>query len=661
MSGRKQSKQNKPSTARARKRPPTQDDLYKVKYVGDGVLSPDGKIAAYVLSETTGQGDKENQSLSVWIVSTEGGEPRRLTRGKANSYHPRFSADGKSLYFLSSRDKVTQIYSMPTDGGEAEPITHLPQGAGPFEVSPDGKSLAFAALSGVPPKPTNDDHIRIDRAWYRFDPVPGYLQNISQAVYVLQLGGGKPIAVTKAEGLVLALAYSPDSRQIALTRTAAVQKEFMQTDLCVVSLGRKPSERVIIENSSFYAITWTEDGTDIIYEAASNGLASQNAMFIADARTGKTVNRTGQVDINIGTIIQEHIPVRLSGRILTDESAAYTTTSIGGEANLAVVKLSGKKEVRSLTAGSRLCHLLAKHERKFLFISQSINSPPELHMIDISTGDERTLTRHNKEWKSTHQLPQWERLLVRSEKNVEVEGWVLKPALKRAPYKTILVIHGGPHSGYGYGFGLDLQELVGAGYAIAYMNPRGSTGYGDEFCRSILGCWGDLELKDFNAFLDELIKRKIAHPDKLGVTGISGGGHLCSWLISHTNRFKAAVPEQGVYNMLSMWGTSDVGKVLMELEMGGPPHKMPMTYWERSPIAHAHKCTTPTLLLQGEQDVRCPMEQAEQLYTALEHHGCEVELIRMNNCNHAAQIRGRPSLRRFRVNVLREWFDRHIK
>jgi dipeptidyl aminopeptidase/acylaminoacyl peptidase len=132
---------------------------------------------------------------------------------------------------------------------------------------------------------------------------------------------------------------------------------------------------------------------------------------------------------------------------------------------------------------------------------------------------------------------------------------------------------------------------------VAFANPRGSTGYGDAFSKSIIGCWGKPEHKDFDAVLDELVARGIADPDSLGVTGVSGGGHLSGWLIGQTNRFKAAVPEQGVYNMFSMYGVSDAGVALIALEMDGPPHKQSKRYWELSPVAHAHKCKTPTLLI----------------------------------------------------------------
>ena len=642
-----------------RRRPPTQDDIYRIKYVCEAALSPDGTQAAYVLSETVGAGEKEKQSSSIWLVPTAGGKPRRLTRGKGNDYHPRFARDGASLFFLSTRSDAPQIYTMPIDGGEAEAVTDMPQGAGAFELAPDGRSLAFAAAVSPPRKPSDDEHVRIDRSWYRFDPVPGYLHEIKQAVYVLRIGG-KPRTFTDPEGLILGLAFSPDGREIAYLQTSLAQHEFVEANLNVLDIRRK-SVTTLVENKLLNQLVWSPDGEHIVCGGSTTDLADQNALLVVDATTGRVRDRTTALDLMIGTAVQAHLPVRIPNRLIPsrDGKSIYTTVTVGGEANVHAVSLVGRKAASALAKGQRISHLAGAHEGRLLIISQDPNNPPALFWID-ATGAECKLTHHNDEWQTGFQWPDVERFLVRSTRRVPIEGWVVIKRHGRPPYKTILVIHGGPHAGYGNSFGFDFQELVGAGYAVAYMNPRGSTGYGNAFARSILGRWGDPELHDFTAFLDRLVARGIAHPDKLGVTGISGGGHLSAWLIGHTHRFKAAVPEQGVYNMVSMWGTSDAGKALLELEMGGPLHEIPLTYWERSPIAYAHRCKTPTLLLQGENDIRCPMEQAEQYYTALTQHGCEAEFIRMRNCNHGAQVLGRPALRRFRMNVLKEWFDRHI-
>jgi dipeptidyl aminopeptidase/acylaminoacyl peptidase len=242
---------------------------------------------------------------------------------------------------------------------------------------------------------------------------------------------------------------------------------------------------------------------------------------------------------------------------------------------------------------------------------------------------------------------------------VEIEGWVVKPGESGGPCPTVLCIHGGPFGTWGYAFNEEFLALTGHGFAVAVANPRGSTGYGDGFSTVIRRIWGDLELVDLNAFIDEVVRLKLADPDRLGVTGYSGGGHLTAWLIGHSGRFKAAVPEQGVYNMTSMYGVSDA-RDLIELVMDGAPHEDPERYWLRSPIAYAHKVVTPTLLIQGEDDIRCPMEQAEQLFSLLIRHGCRAELLRLKGCNHSAQVWGDPDIRRNRMSAMIDWFERHL-
>ena len=646
-----------------KKVPVRQDDLFDIQYVADAVLSPDGRAAVYVLAQTRGKGDKEAQRLSIWLVPSDGSsKPRQLTRGKGNSYHPRFSPDGSELFFLSSRTDVPQIYALPLDGGEPEQLTDLPQGAGAFDVAPDGRSLVFSALADVPTEKDENQHQRIDQFWYRFDPIGGYLGDVVQTVFLMKRGG-KPKSIIEPGGIVLSAGFSPDGQQIAVLRTALPHHKIFETDISLVAVKRGHKQTALVQNLCLFSSAWNADGSQLLCIGPGRDLAHENSLFTVNVDNGSVQDRTRALDLMVGSGLQNHVPLQLSSRVLPGDDArvAYTTITRGGELHVNRVTLAGRRKAEPLSEGQCLHHLMDRVGKRVLTIGQSFNEPPALFVQDEETGASTQLTHHNDAWQSRLQWPEVERIKIKSARNVEVEGWVLKPKGARAPYRTILTIHGGPHAGYGCGFWGDLHELVGAGYAIAFMNPRGSTGYGNDFCRSILGRWGDPELRDFNAFLDHLVQAGIAHPERLGVTGISGGGHLSAWLIGHTDRFKAAVPEQGVYSMISMWGTSDAGRDLLELEMGGTLHKIPMKYWNYSPLAHAHKCSTPTLLLQGENDIRCPMEQAEQLFAKLKHHGCEAELIPMKRCRHGEQVSGRPALRRFRMDVMKEWFDRHIR
>ncbi len=635
----------------------TQDDLFKIGYVTDAVLSPSGALAAYVLAETRGKGEREKQVRSIWLVSTSGeGAPRRLTQGQGHSYHPRFRGEGE-LLFLSTRDKAPQIYALSLEGGEAERLTKVEQGVSLFEVAPDG-GIALSATANEPAVSDDDVHVRIDRFWYRFDPIGGYVEDVQQAVYSLK--GGTLKQVAEPAGIVLGLSISPDSRQIAVLRSGLRHQKIFEADLSLVNLRGRKKEHQLIKAFCMATVNWSRDGREIVCTGPGEDLARQTRLFVVDPQTGRVRDRTRTLDLMVGTGLQIHVPVQVASRIVATESAAYATVTRGGEVHVHKISTSGRRNAVQIGSGQSVAHLMDVRDGKLLITRQSINQPPVLCTVDEQTSEVVELTHHNERLSASLRWPDVERLTVKSGRHTAIEGWVLKPKNAHAPYKTVLTIHGGPHAGYGCAFWADMHELVGAGYAIAFMNPRGSTGYGDDFCRAILGRWGELEIKDFNAFLDELVKLGIAHPDKLGVTGISGGGHLSAWLIGHTDRFKAAVPEQGVYSMISMWGTSDAGRDLLELELGGTLHKKAETYWRLSPLAHAHKCRTPTLLLQGENDIRCPMEQAEQLYAKLHNDGCKVEFIPMKGCRHGEQVWGRPTLRRFRMNVLRDWFERYL-
>jgi dipeptidyl aminopeptidase/acylaminoacyl peptidase len=202
--------------------------------------------------------------------------------------------------------------------------------------------------------------------------------------------------------------------------------------------------------------------------------------------------------------------------------------------------------------------------------------------------------------------------------------------------------------------------LCGAGYAVLMVNHRASTGYGDEFSTAIKGDWGNLDYTDLMAGVDYAIARGIADPERLGVCGLSGGGNLTCWTIGQTDRFKAAVPENPVTNWISFYGVSDIGPWFAVEQMGGHPHEIPEVYVRCSPITYAHRCKTPTLLIQGEHDWRCPAEQSEQFYTVLKANGCTVEMLRLPKASHAGTIVGAPINRRIHNEALLDWMDRYV-
>ncbi len=662
-----------------KKQPLTQDQVFESTHVLQGVLSPDVRTAVYELSETIRGKDpgEDRQCVSLWQVSTTGGRARRLTSRGVDATSPQFTADGKAVFFLSARDassKVQQVHRLPLDGGEAQQVTELEQGVTMFALSPDGRSFAFAAMEELPQPLGPDQHVRIDRLNYRFDPVPGYIQDVSQAVYVARVsaGGrlvGKPKALTEHDGIVSALAWSPDGEEIAFVRNVKKASSVfgMLGDLCVVDRAGKTD--TLVSEGLVQMPFWTRDGKMLGYCAPpNNDLSRQGQLWLTPRKVGKKgasdpESRSADLGVPVPGFFQMNSPsARSAGsvKLSDDGSRAYVMAGAGGEGRIVEIALSGTERCDAVVSGQRICRVLDRVGQQLLFNAQDCLTPSELFLLDLETGEEKALTSHNETWQSKVSWPKVERVSVPTPGGAEIEGWVLVPTGKRRPHKTILYIHGGPHAAFGCSFNEDMHELAGAGYAVVFANPRGSVGYGDDFASAILGCWGKPEQEDFDALLDELVERKLVHPRKIGVTGVSGGGHLSAWLIGQTDRFAAAVPEQGVYNMFSMYGVSDAGPALISLEMGGAPHECPETYWELSPVAHAHKCTTPTLLIQGEQDIRCPMEQAEQLFAVLKLNGCEVEFLRLQNCNHGLELMGPPPLRRYRMDAMKEWFARYV-
>jgi dipeptidyl aminopeptidase/acylaminoacyl peptidase len=223
----------------------------------------------------------------------------------------------------------------------------------------------------------------------------------------------------------------------------------------------------------------------------------------------------------------------------------------------------------------------------------------------------------------------------------------------------LLQIHGGPRAQYGEAFFLEFQLLAGLGYCILYMNPRGSQGYGEEHTRAIIGDWGRLDYEDLMAGVDHVLSMGFVDPDRLGVLGGSYGGYMTNWIIGHTDRFKAAITMRCLSNAVSFTGTSDIGYLLKD-EFKGVPWDDHEKLWALSPLAYVKNVATPLLIIHSDGDLRCPFEQAEQMYVALKMLRKEVEMVRYPEENHDLSRAGRPDRRVDRLKRIVAWFEKHL-
>jgi dipeptidyl aminopeptidase/acylaminoacyl peptidase len=228
------------------------------------------------------------------------------------------------------------------------------------------------------------------------------------------------------------------------------------------------------------------------------------------------------------------------------------------------------------------------------------------------------------------------------------------------PYPTILYTHGGPHGAFGNTFQFEFHMLAGAGFGVLFVNYSGSGGYNDAFGTRLVGEWGNYDYRDSMLGVDYAIARGLADPDRLGCAGLSYGGYMSCWIVGQTDRFKASVPENPLTNLVSRYGTVDIGPQHGIRELGGTPWDKPDVYRRCSPITYAHKCKTPTLLIQGESDFRCTAEQAEQFYAVLKANGCTAEMLRLPGMFHAGSITGPIPVRRAQNEALLDWMKRYV-
>ena len=649
------------------RRPYAKDDVFKMKWLHSADLSPDGNSAVYSLTEYDAESDSDYSNL--WLRETEG-EARKLTSGKGNNTNPSWSPDGRTIAFLSDRvDGKAQVFLLSAEFGEAKQLTTLPQGVGAPVWAPDGSRLAFTAGKSVDTPYDPKMPYRLTRNVYRFDGV-GYVHRAINDVYCCDLASGDCKQLTDNDAVNGALSWSPDGTRILFSQMlrpdifASVHPNLLVVDM-------DGNEQVVVSAETFgRAIgAWHPDNQHIIFAATpiEKPIGSKSDLYVINLNGTGLENRTPSLPMGVCGGLSGDMPAKINRTPLkivptSDGKAAYLEVQRGGTVEIARVALAESESVEPILAGNRKHKLLSlsRDERRIFYIASDVNNPVDLYTSDIEGEDERRLTNCNSDLIDQLAQSQVHRLTYPSIDGVEVESWLIAPDRGTAPYPTILYIHGGPHGAYGHQYRFDTQMLNGAGYAVLLVNHRASIGYDDAFSTAIKGDWGNLDYQDLMHGVDTAIANGLADPARLGVCGLSGGGNLSCWIVGQTDRFKAAVPENPVTNWNSFYGVSDIGVWFSVEELGGHPHEIPEIYTKCSPITYAYKCTTPTLLVQGEDDYRCPAEQSEQFYTVLKANGCPVEMLRLPASSHGGSIDGAPAVRRAQNDALLDWMNQWV-
>ena len=641
------------------------EDLFALHFLNGATLAPDGALAIAYANKIDADADKQYSTL--YLIDCATGEQRQMTNGLAVDSGARWLPAGDAVVFVSDRDGAPQLYLLPVVGGEARQLTRFQRGVGgSFAPAPDGSQIAFCAKADAEAPDLSAEPYRVDRTVYRFDAI-GYLDDEVQDIYLLDIASGEVRQLTADRTNNSNPRWSPDGKTIlydAAMRADAARA--MTPDLKSVDLDGAQTT-VLAGWGQLAKASFTPDGARIVFQGRPDDgapIGSKSDVYVLDLAAGSLECRTPSLDIGVGGRLSLDMPVSgLSAAnilVAADGKSAYVSAQRGGSEHILRVALAGDEAWEAVTDGDCAIFPLDLRGGRLLYARTSVNAPPELELLPLPGGASQVLTSLNQAQLAALQLPQTEHLRWRSRDGEDVEGWFMKPPAGEAPYPTILYIHGGPHAAYGYGFHFDFQMLAGAGYGVLFLNHRASTGYGDGFSTAIKGDWGNLDYQDLMTGVDYAIERGLADEQRLGVCGTSGGGNLTCWIISHTDRFKAAIPQNPVTNWRSFYGTSDIGIYFAVEQLGGHPQEIPEVYERCSPISYAHRCVTPTLLVQSELDWRCPAEQSEQFYSVLKANGCRVEMLRQPGGAHGASINGAINLRRAHNDAMLEWFAAYV-
>ncbi|MBX5475806.1 MAG: S9 family peptidase [Clostridia bacterium] len=727
----------------ATQRPFRDTDLMDFVFVGDPQLCPDGGRVAFT---RTWIEKKENKYRSqICLVPFEGGPAVPFTGGPGRDGSPRWSPDGNWLAFVSDREAQKgkddddrdplgpQIYVMSTRGGEARRITNVRGGVESFVWSPDSTRIAFVSrvsskgpdfydehedsgrgANGAPgggasgasaaDEPAEDEDEKlfrkfnrdvrvIDRILYRVNGL-GYLEDKRAHVFVVDVREAlaavrrdppRPIQVTRGEYDHASPAWSPDGRWIAVTACRAEDADHQDyEDVWVFPADGKGEPRKLTRSTGpVQAPSWSPDGRTVAYLGHNRELEwySDTRLWLVPA-DGSAAPRclTESFERSFGD--ESITDMRMSGGDprpvwAPDGRTIYLPASDRGTTHLYAVDVQSGAVTR-LTSGDVVLYGISVNpaDRRFACAVAAPQFPGDIFAGEIPQeglpalsdptrpggAELRRLTEVNGELLATREVAVPERFRFRAEGGPEVDGWAIRPLRAKGPKSpAVLEIHGGPMAMYTSTFFFEFQLLAAAGIGVIYTNPRGSQGYGQEFCAGIRLDWGKNDYADVMAGVDAAVRTfDWIDPDRLGVLGGSYGGYLTAWIIGHTNRFKAACVMRSVTNTASFFGTSDFG-YQWDVIWGGTPWEHPENHRRQSPISYAGNMRTPTLILHAEQDYRCLIEQGEQLYAALKKQRVESVFVRYPDENHEMSRSGKPWHRVHRLRQIVAWFRERLK
>ena len=607
------------------RRPLTVDDYFLIQQLSSPQVSPDGKWVAYEATQFDVKKNRKNQDL--WMVPSVGGAAIQLTSYPKRDSTPRWHPNRNSITFLSSREnEESQVFELNLVGGEARKLTNIKQGIDEFEWSPDGNTLALILTDADQSEELGfEKPIVVTRQQTKRDGT-GYLNDLRSHLYTLDLNSGKLKQITSGAFDDSSPRWSPDGKSILFVSNRTDDPDTnTNTDLFIVSAEGGELRKLTINQGPDDSPSWSPDGKWIVYSTSVQpDIIWYDTLEVAviSPEGGIPKILTRELDRNVFNIA-----------VSQDSRLVYFLLEDHGTHRLASVLVEGGSVNSDVLSVNVVTEFDAGPNGSVAFLSERSDSPSELFIWNQKEGSKQ-LTHTNAKLLQSVEFGKRERIQFKNNEGILIEGFLTYPPDfdRSKKYPFILRIHGGPNDQYNEGFYFDWQLFAANGYVVAGLNPRGSTGYGEEFARVIWSGWGIKDYEDLMAGVDYIVSKGFIDPEKMGVGGWSYGGMQTDTVIVKTGRFKAATSGAGIANHFAGYGT-DEWQHAWEKELELPWRNF--DHWRKlSPFFQVENVKTPTLFLCGQEDWNVPLIHSEQMYQALRRLKVDTMLIIYPGENH---------------------------
>lgn len=645
------------------------ESLFALKTVSQPVVYQDNIFFVETIM------DKEENEYRSSIYSVDQNTKERVHWGDSGSANIgiSISPNGKWLAYVSNntKNKKKQLFLIGLKGGSAMQLTEEKQGITNYEWNSNGSGIYYQTAQKTEEK---EEEVNkkvpqpqiITKLEYKMDGTGIIPTDLTYQIKKIEIATkNKQLILEKDRPIGLSYVAKDESYLLYVDKLnpedewvygGSIYKYVLSTDITTMLTSSVPDGSFQFleanEAEDFYLLS----GNDFEF-----AFVSQTKIYGYDVKTSRMSCLTENLDAEVGDTIIGDFQQNVSDfpvKWINNEEYLFPVTEHG---KLQVYKGDKKGKYEKLV--DEKFHLtggdLTGSKNIIAVTYSTFVKPSEVGLLDLSTGKIEVLYDPNADFVSEHMIVEPEMFWYRGADDWKIQGWYMPPITQEEKHPAILYIHGGPQVNFGETFFHEMQKLSGQGYGVILLNPRGGNGYGQEFVASILGDYGNKDYEDLMIGTDYVLEK---HPniDKNNVylAGGSYGGFMTNWIVGHTNRFKAAVTQRCISNWISFYGTSDIGPHFVEFQLQQDLSNME-ELWRMSPLAYAQKVETPLLIIHGEEDLRCPQEQAEQMYIAMKKKGVETKLITFPKSSHGLSRMGLPNLRLERMSAISDWFEQH--